>query len=104
LVLVIGSGTVGFVFCKDIANSTEANYHSTSSNTTALVQAQQVTTLHMLMKLKRIVQKATTLILKRQLVWQLTINRNTGEITNENNEPVWRYVDKRTWRVYGVGR
>jgi hypothetical protein len=33
---------------------------------------------------------------------KLTVNRNTGEITDENNEPVWRYVDKRTWWVYGV--
>lgn len=33
---------------------------------------------------------------------KLTVNRNTGEITDENNQPVWRYVDKRTWWVYGV--
>ena len=33
---------------------------------------------------------------------KLSVNRNTGEITDENNEPVWRYVDRRTWRVYGV--
>jgi hypothetical protein len=33
---------------------------------------------------------------------KLTVNRKTGEITDENNEPVWRYVDKRTWWVYGV--
>lgn len=33
---------------------------------------------------------------------KLTVNRNTGEITDENNEPVWRYVDKRAWWVYGV--
>jgi hypothetical protein len=33
---------------------------------------------------------------------KLTVNRNTGEITDENNEPVWRYVDRRNWWVYGV--
>jgi hypothetical protein len=33
---------------------------------------------------------------------KLSVNRSTGEITDENNEPVWRYVDKRTWWVYGV--
>lgn len=33
---------------------------------------------------------------------KLTVNRETGEITDENNEPVWRYVDRRTWWVYGV--
>lgn len=33
---------------------------------------------------------------------KLTVNRETGEITDENNEPVWRYVDKRSWWVYGV--
>lgn len=33
---------------------------------------------------------------------KLTVDRNTGEITDENNEPVWRYVDTRDWWVYGV--
>jgi len=33
---------------------------------------------------------------------KLTVNRETGEITDENNDAVWRYVDKRTWWVYGV--
>jgi hypothetical protein len=33
---------------------------------------------------------------------KLTVNRNTGEITDESNEPVWRYVDSRNWWVYGV--
>jgi hypothetical protein len=33
---------------------------------------------------------------------KLSVNRNTGEISDQNNEPVWRYVDKRNWWVYGV--
>lgn len=33
---------------------------------------------------------------------KLTVNRSTGEITDENNQPVWRYVDRRNWWVYGV--
>ncbi len=33
---------------------------------------------------------------------KLSVNRSTGEITDENNEPVWRYVDTRNWWVYGV--
>ena len=33
---------------------------------------------------------------------KLSVNRNTGEINDQNNEPVWRYVDKRNWWVYGV--
>jgi hypothetical protein len=33
---------------------------------------------------------------------KLTVNRNTGEITDENNEPVWRYVDTDNWWVYGL--
>ena len=33
---------------------------------------------------------------------KLKVNRSTGEVTDENNEPVWRYVDKRNWWVYGV--
>lgn len=32
----------------------------------------------------------------------LHVNRYTGEITDENDEPVWRYVDTRNWWVYGV--
>lgn len=33
---------------------------------------------------------------------KLSVNRTTGEITDENNNPVWRYVDTRNWWVYGV--
>lgn len=33
---------------------------------------------------------------------KLTVDRSTGAITDENNEPVWRYVDSRDWWVYGV--
>lgn len=33
---------------------------------------------------------------------KLTVNRTTGEVTDENNQPVWRYVDTRDWWVYGV--
>lgn len=33
---------------------------------------------------------------------RLHVNRTTGEVTDENNEPVWRYVDTRNWWVYGV--
>jgi hypothetical protein len=33
---------------------------------------------------------------------KLTVNRSTGEISDENNEPVWRYVDNRDWWVYGL--
>ena len=33
---------------------------------------------------------------------KLTVNRETGEVTDENNEAVWRYVDNRDWWVYGL--
>ena len=33
---------------------------------------------------------------------KLNVNRQTGEITDENNEPVWRYVDTQNWWVYGL--
>ena len=33
---------------------------------------------------------------------KLSVDRTTGEITDENNERVWRYVDTRNWWVYGV--
>lgn len=33
---------------------------------------------------------------------KLSVNRSTGEITDENNEPVYRYVDNRDWWVYGL--
>lgn len=32
---------------------------------------------------------------------KLTVDRNTGYITTEAGEHVWRYVDKRNWWVYG---
>ena len=33
---------------------------------------------------------------------KLSVNRSTGEISDENNEPVWRYVDNTNWWVYGL--
>ena len=33
---------------------------------------------------------------------RLTVNRTTGEVTDESKRPVWRYVDTRNWWVYGV--
>jgi hypothetical protein len=33
---------------------------------------------------------------------KLTVNRNSGEIMDENNQPVYRYVDTRNWWVYGL--
>jgi hypothetical protein len=33
---------------------------------------------------------------------KLTVNRETGEVTDENNQPVWRYVDSQNWWVYGL--
>ena len=31
----------------------------------------------------------------------LKVDRSTGRITDETGEPVWRYVDRRSWWVYG---
>lgn len=31
----------------------------------------------------------------------LKVDRSTGRITDEAGEPVWRYVDRRNWWVYG---
>jgi hypothetical protein len=31
----------------------------------------------------------------------LKVDRTTGRITDESGEPVWRYVDRRNWWVYG---
>ena len=33
---------------------------------------------------------------------KLSVNRSNGEITDENNQPVWRYVDSQNWWVYGL--
>lgn len=32
---------------------------------------------------------------------KLTVDTATGRITDETGAPVWRYVDRRTWWVYG---
>ena len=31
----------------------------------------------------------------------LKVDRTTGRITDDSGEPVWRYVDRRNWWVYG---
>lgn len=32
---------------------------------------------------------------------KLTVDRSSGRVTTEAGEPVWRYVDNRSWWVYG---
>jgi hypothetical protein len=34
---------------------------------------------------------------------KLKVDRSTGRVTTEAGEPVWRYVDNRSWWVYGYG-
>lgn len=33
---------------------------------------------------------------------KLSVNRETGEVMDENNQPVYRYVDNTNWWVYGL--
>ena len=33
---------------------------------------------------------------------KLSVNRETGQVLDENNQPVWRYVDSQNWWVYGL--
>lgn len=103
LTLLLASGLVTFVACNNSTNSTAENMDSTAtenvsgSNNSSGNYSAYADDIEKGSAEGNYINPRTG-----KPYGKLTVNRNTGEITDENNEPVWRYVDKRTWWVYGV--
>lgn len=106
LVLALGAATI--TSCNDDTDNTSANPDSASINTTASDNAVTTNTtendysayateLETNSPSGRYYNPRTGKAYKK-----LTVNRETGEVMDENNQPVWRYVDSQNWWVYGL--
>lgn len=100
--LLMAFGTVAFISCNNSSDST-ANNDSTETNATAVNNTSSGDYSAQADEIEKNSSEGNYINPRTGKAYgKLTVNRNTGEITDENNEPVWRYVDKRTWWVYGV--
>ena len=99
--LLMAMGIAAFISCNNSAD-TAANEDSTANNT-----ANSTTSTGDYSAYADEIEKNSTqgyYVNPRtgKAYSKLSVNRSTGEITDESNEPVWRYVDTRNWWVYGV--
>ena len=104
--LVAALGLVAFVSCNDSSKTADANDTANTANTDNTAANTSTSTgdysayadeLEKNSAQGRYVNPRTG-----KAYSKLTVNRNTGEVTDESNEPVWRYVDTQNWWVYGV--
>ncbi len=96
-------GVAALASCGNDANTTADNADSTAANTTVNTNtstgdyAAYADELETNSTQGRYYNPKTGKAYKK-----LTVNRETGEVTDENNQPVWRYVDSQSWWVYGL--
>lgn len=99
--LLMALGIIVFASCNNSTDSTASNEDSTGTNNTTATSSGDYAAYA-----DRIEQNSSQGYYLNPRTGKaynkLTVNRSTGEITDENNEPVWRYVDTRNWWVYGV--
>jgi hypothetical protein len=101
-VLLMALGVTAFLSCNNSSDTT-ANNDSTGVNTTASNNTSTSNYSAYADEIEKNSAEGNYINPKTGKAYsKLTVNRETGEITDENSEPVWRYVDKRTWWVYGV--
>ena len=94
-------GAVAFISCNNSADTTATNEDSSDR-----IENTATTTGDYAAKADEIENNSTQgyYINPRtgKAYGKLSVDRSSGEITDENNERVWRYVDTRNWWVYGV--
>jgi hypothetical protein len=101
--LLMALGVAAFVSCNNSSDTTADNSDSTGANSTAGSSTSTSNYSAYADEIEKNSSEGNYINPKTGKAYgKLTVNRETGEITDENNEPVWRYVDKRTWWVYGV--
>jgi hypothetical protein len=101
--LLMAFGVAVFMSCNNSADTTANNGDSTGANTTTGSSTSTSNYSAYADEIEKNSSEGNYINPKTGKAYgKLTVNRKTGEITDENNEPVWRYVDKRTWWVYGV--
>jgi hypothetical protein len=100
--LLMALGLMAFVSCNNSSNTTAENSDSTGTNISGSNTSSGDYSAYANEIEKNSAEGNYINPRTGKSYGKLTVNRNTGEITDESNEPVWRYVDKRTWWVYGV--
>lgn len=103
--VAVASLAIGMVACSNNSNDTASNDSTatTTANTTETTTATSTGSYAaMADSVERNSQQGYYLNPKTGKPYgKLTVDRTTGRITTEAGEPVWRYVDTRTWWVYG---
>lgn len=107
-VAIIAGLAFGVVACSNNANETATNDSaSTTTNTTATTTESTTASstgnyAAMADSVERNSQQGYYLNPKTGKPYaNLKVDRSTGRVTTEAGEPVWRYVDRRNWWVYG---
>lgn len=99
--LLVAFGLIAFASCNNSTDSTASNEDSIGTNNTTATSSDDYAAYAD--RIEQNSSKGYYLNPRTGKAYnKLTVNRSTGEITDENNEPVWRYVDTRNWWVYGV--
>jgi hypothetical protein len=101
--LLMALGVAAFVSCNNSSDATADNSDSLGTNSTAGSSTTTTNYSAYADEIEKNSSEGNYINPKTGKTYKkLTVNHENGEITDENNEPVWRYVDKRTWWVYGV--
>jgi hypothetical protein len=101
--LLMAFGVAAFLSCNNSADTTANNSDSTAANSAAGSSTSTSNYSAYADEIEKNSSQGNYINPKTGKAYgKLNVNRETGEITDENNEPVWRYVDRRTWWVYGV--
>jgi hypothetical protein len=101
--LLMALGVAAFVSCNNSSDATADNSDSLGTNSTAGSSTTTTNYSAYADEIERNSSEGNYINPKTGKAYKkLTVNHENGAITDENNEPVWRYVDKRTWWVYGV--
>jgi hypothetical protein len=101
--LMMALGLAAFTSCNNSADTTASNDDSTEVNSTANTSTSSGDYSAYADKIEQNSTQGYYLDPRTGKPYsKLTVDRSTGAITDENNEPVWRYVDSRDWWVYGV--
>lgn len=100
---------VTFAACSNSGTSSETNDSSTSTTTNTTESTVSTTTATsensyaaLADTVERNSQQGYYLNPRTGKAYKsLRVDRTTGQITDDAGEPVWRYVDRRNWWVYG---
>lgn len=103
--LIAAGISIGFVACNNSGDTTATTDSTTMNTTTANTSTSTNNYSAMADTVERNSQSGYYLNPKTGKPLTLKVDRSSGKFTDATTgEPVWRYVDNRTWWVYGGDR